>query len=238
VSAVATLSVVDLLASARAGLERLDPFAANAAWQAGATLVDIRPAAQRRSEGEVPGALVVERNVLEWRFDPASEARLPAASYDLQVLVLCSEGYTSSLAAHALQQLGVRRATDVIGGFQAWVRAGLPTTVSPTLASVPDHRPERDELQVNRDHRSVLVGDRYLELTRMEFDLLAHLVETPHRVHTRGQLLHALWQSNWDGGTRTVDVHVHRLRAKLGAPWARSLVTVRGVGYRWAPSTG
>ena len=70
--------------------------------------------------------MLVERNVLEWRFDPASDARLPLASYDLHVIVLCSEGYTSSLAAAALQQVGVRRATDVIGGFQAWRAAGLP----------------------------------------------------------------------------------------------------------------
>ncbi|GMA86807.1 hypothetical protein GCM10025868_20570 [Angustibacter aerolatus] len=90
-------------------------------------LVDIRPAAQRLLEGEVPGALVVERNVLEWRFDPGSDARLPIASYDLRVLVLCSEGYTSSLAAAALVGLGITRATDVVGGFVAWRAAGLPT---------------------------------------------------------------------------------------------------------------
>ena len=71
-------------------------------------------------------ALVVERNVLEWRFDPTSEARLPVASYDLYVVVLCQEGYTSSLAAVALQDLGIRQATDVEGGFAAWRRAGLP----------------------------------------------------------------------------------------------------------------
>jgi rhodanese-related sulfurtransferase len=89
-------------------------------WSTGAVVVDIRPAAQRAAEGELPGALVVERNVLEWRFDPASDAALPIASYDLQVVVLCQEGYTSSLAAAALQDLGVHRATDVIGGYAAW----------------------------------------------------------------------------------------------------------------------
>ncbi|MDQ1627897.1 MAG: hypothetical protein QOI54_1641 [Actinomycetota bacterium] len=244
-SAAAFLSVDDLLAAARAALERLDPVVAHAAWRAGATLVDIRPAAQRRLEGEVPGSLVVERNVLEWRFDPASGARLPEASYDLQVLILCSQGYTSSLAAYALQQLGVRRATDVVGGFQAWVRAGLPTTGTSPLVLAPDRvegdphaaeqRPARDALQVNRDYRTAWVGDRELELTRMEFDVLAHLVGSPLRVHTRRQLLAAIWPPTYDASTRTVDVHVHRLRAKLGAPWARSLVTVRGVGYRWAP---
>jgi rhodanese-related sulfurtransferase len=96
---------------------------------AGGLLVDIRPAAQRAREGEVPGALIVERNVLEWRFDPLSDARLPQATgYDVDVIVLCSEGYTSSLAADALRSLGLHRATDVIGGFLAWERAGLPTT--------------------------------------------------------------------------------------------------------------
>ena len=125
-SATSPLSVVDLLASARAGLLRLDPHRAQRAWQAGAVLVDIRPAAQRAEEGEVPGAMLVERNVLEWRFDPASDARLPLASYDLHVIVLCSEGYTSSLAAYALRQLGLRRATDLAGGFRAWRDAGLP----------------------------------------------------------------------------------------------------------------
>ena len=89
-------------------------------------LVDIRPAAQRGAEGEIPGALIVERNVLEWRFDPASAARLPQAGYDLQVVIFCSEGYTSSLAAAALQDLGIRRATDLAGGFLAWQAAGLP----------------------------------------------------------------------------------------------------------------
>jgi rhodanese-related sulfurtransferase len=96
---------------------------------ADAVLVDIRPAAQRASEGSIPGALIVERNVLEWRFDPRSDARLPIADrYDLPVVVFCSEGYTSSLAAASLQDLGLHRATDLDGGFQAWKRAGLPVS--------------------------------------------------------------------------------------------------------------
>ena len=86
----------------------------------GAVIVDIRPAAQREAEGELPFAVVIERNVLEWRFDPASDASLPIASHDLEVIVLCQEGYTSSLAAAALQELGIHRATDVIGGYAAW----------------------------------------------------------------------------------------------------------------------
>ena len=94
-------------------------------WSTGAVVVDIRPAAQRAEHGDLPGALVVERNVLEWRFDPTSEAALRIADDDLHVIVLCQEGYTSSLAAAALQDVGVRRATDVVGGYAAWVADGV-----------------------------------------------------------------------------------------------------------------
>jgi rhodanese-related sulfurtransferase len=121
-------SIDAILADARSRLVRVGPREAYDAAARGAVLVDIRPAAQRAGEGEVPGALVVERNVLEWRFDPSSDARVPFAAYDLVVIVLCQEGYTSSLAAVALQDLGIRRATDVAGGFVAWREAGLPTT--------------------------------------------------------------------------------------------------------------
>lgn len=121
-------TIDEVLADARTRLKRLDPDEAFAAARDGALLVDIRPAAQRAAEGEIPGALIIERNVLEWRFDPASDARLPVASYDLPVIVFCSESYTSSLAAAALQELGVHRATDLAGGFRAWEAAGLPVT--------------------------------------------------------------------------------------------------------------
>ncbi|MDG4831254.1 rhodanese-like domain-containing protein [Solwaraspora sp. WMMD1047] len=125
---VGSLGIDDLLTAARARLRRLDPEGAHLAHRGGAVLVDIRPAAQRAASGAVPGALLVERNVLEWRFDPRSSARLPVADrYDLPVVVFCEEGYTSSLAAAALQDLGHRRATDVVGGFTAWRLAGLPT---------------------------------------------------------------------------------------------------------------
>jgi rhodanese-related sulfurtransferase len=247
VSATSPQSIVDLLAVARAGLLRLDPLRAVRACEDGAVLVDIRPAAQRADEGDVPGALLVERNVLEWRFDPASDARLPIASYDLQVIVLCSEGYTSSLAAAALQQVGVRRATDVIGGFQAWRSAGLPTSggrqARPALALVPQPAAAGDDvgndlldLTVEIDARRAVNDGRELELTRLEFDLLVHVIEAPHRVHTREALLSALWDGRSGGGTRTVDVHVHRLRSKLGGRAGQALQTVRGVGYRWSPS--
>lgn len=131
----------EILTAARARLCRLDPEQAHVAHRRGALLVDIRPAAQRAAHGTVPGALVVERNVLEWRFDPRCAARLPeAVGYDLQVLVLCQEGYTSSLAAAALLDLGLHRATDVVGGFAAWSIAGLPT-LGPTALPAPAPAP-------------------------------------------------------------------------------------------------
>jgi rhodanese-related sulfurtransferase len=139
------LTIDEVLAAARARLARLGPVQAQQALAHGAIMVDIRPQAQRRAEGEIPGATIVERNVLEWRFDPASAARLPVASYDLQVIVVCSEGYTSSLAAAALQDLGVRRATDLDGGFRAWQAAGLPVTA----ARPSDQRPS-DQRQLHR----------------------------------------------------------------------------------------
>jgi len=121
-------NVDQLLAQSRARLDRLEPRDAAKAVEAGALLVDIRPAAQRQAEGEVPGALVIERNVLEWRLDPTSAHRIVEADgYDRQVIVMCSEGYTSSLAAASLQELGLYRATDLAGGFQAWAAAGLAT---------------------------------------------------------------------------------------------------------------
>jgi rhodanese-related sulfurtransferase len=121
-------SIDEILASARARLDRVTPETALGELRAGAVLIDIRPAAQRAAAGEIPGSVVVERNHLEWRFDPASGARLPLVTgYDLRPIVICAEGYTSSLAAAALQDLGLARATDVIGGYQAWAAAGLPT---------------------------------------------------------------------------------------------------------------
>lgn len=118
-----------LLADARSRLDRIDAHRAFEEVRDGALLVDIRPAAQREAEGEVHGVLrplVVERNVLEWRFDPRSDACLDVASLDARVIVLCQEGYTSSLAADALRSIGIGGATDVVGGFAAWRAAGLP----------------------------------------------------------------------------------------------------------------
>ena len=120
-------SIGDVLDAARRRLHRLGPAEAAEAVRGGALLVDIRPQAQRAAEGVVPGALHVERNVLEWRLDPASEARLPQATgYDQQMIVMCSQGYASSLAAASLQDIGLVNATDLAGGFLAWAQAGLP----------------------------------------------------------------------------------------------------------------
>jgi rhodanese-related sulfurtransferase len=134
------LSVDEMLTDARSGLRRLTAAQAHEACAAGAVLVDIRPGWQRADEGEVPGALVVERNHLEWRFDPECEARLPEATgYDLHVIVLCSEGYTSSLAAASLHTLGLHNATDVIGGFHAWRGQDLPITDGGAVGDVGWH---------------------------------------------------------------------------------------------------
>ncbi len=119
-------SVEDLLADARSRLDRIGPHAAALAVASGALLVDIRPAEQRAREGEIPGALIIERNHLEWRLHPDSDARIPEAVRDQFWIVFCSEGYTSSLAADALNSIGVP-ATDLDGGFHAWAGAGLPT---------------------------------------------------------------------------------------------------------------
>jgi rhodanese-related sulfurtransferase len=127
------VSIEEVLSAARSRLRRISPDEAHEVVSAtGAILVDIRPESQRAIEGRILGALIVERNVLEWRFDPSSTARLPlATNHDLHVIVFCSEGYTSSLAAAALQDLGLWRATDIVGGFWGWHSAGLPTELTP-----------------------------------------------------------------------------------------------------------
>ena len=129
-------SIDAMLAAARARLARLTPAEAFAEFTTGATLIDIRPAGQRAAAGEIPGSVIIERNHLEWRLDPASDARLPwVTGYDLRPVVICAEGYTSSLAAAALRDLGLD-ATDVIGGYAAWEAAGLPTARPEECAAV------------------------------------------------------------------------------------------------------
>ncbi|MEU0334679.1 rhodanese-like domain-containing protein [Streptomyces sp. NPDC006193] len=122
------LGIDELLEHVRSGYRRIQPREAHEAAQAGeALLVDIRYAALRERDGLIPGAVVVERNELEWRLDPQGSHRLPEATgHDLRVVVVCNEGYASSLAVASLHQLGLHRATDLVGGFQAWRAEGLP----------------------------------------------------------------------------------------------------------------
>jgi rhodanese-related sulfurtransferase len=122
------VGIDELLERVREGYERMEAREAyDAARRGEALLVDIRYAALRERDGLVPGALVVERNELEWRLDPRGSHRAAeATSHDLRVVVICNEGYASSLAAESLHRLGLRRATDLVGGFQAWRAAGLP----------------------------------------------------------------------------------------------------------------
>ena len=127
--AVVPATIEDLLIEARRGLARLDPATAFRATRGGAVLIDTRPEWQRRADGEIPGAIVIERNHLEWRCDPASPARVAeAADHQVAWIICCDQGYSSSLAAASLQALGLSNATDVTGGFQAWRAAGLPVT--------------------------------------------------------------------------------------------------------------
>ena len=123
---MAPRSIDDLLEQARRSLVRVTVDEAARSMASGGLLVDIRPVEQRQRDGEVPGALIIDRNVLEWRLDPQGDHRIPDASRtDRHVMVLCNEGYASSLAAATLRQLGLD-ATDVVGGFVAWSAAGLP----------------------------------------------------------------------------------------------------------------
>jgi len=115
-------SAIDkLLEQARRNLDRVQVEHLADEVVRGATLIDIRPLEQRTRDGDLPGAVVVDRNVLEWRLDPTSPHRLPiATSADVRFIIVCNEGYSSSLAAATLQELGLRSATDLVGGFQAW----------------------------------------------------------------------------------------------------------------------
>ena len=141
----------ELLERERTHLDRLTARqAADAAAAGDALLVDIRYAALRDRDGTVPGVLIVERNELEWRLDPLGDYKLPEATgHDLRVVVICNEGYASSLAARSLQALGLHRATDLVGGFQAWAEAGLPVQrpdgwTSPPAPAAPETESEAE----------------------------------------------------------------------------------------------
>ena len=117
-----------LLAEARRGLDRVQPEHLDRERAAGALIVDIRPVSNRQDEGDLPGSVVIDRNVLEWRLDPTSPDRIAQAErQDLRIVLVCNEGYASSLAAESLRRLGLWRATDLDGGYRAWRRQGRRT---------------------------------------------------------------------------------------------------------------
>ncbi|GAA5194396.1 rhodanese-like domain-containing protein [Rugosimonospora acidiphila] len=121
-----------VLAKARAGTRRMTPRETVEAGRRGALIIDTRTETQRLEQGEVPGAIVIDRTVLEWRLDPTSDARIPeAVDHDVEVVVICRQGYSSGLAAESLRSIGLWRATDLIGGVEAWQEAGLPLTSGP-----------------------------------------------------------------------------------------------------------
>lgn len=128
------MTVDEFLTQARADLDRVTPAQADELRRAGALIVDIRPHANRLAEGEIPDSVPIERIVLEWRLDPNGADRLPGFTADTPVVVLCNEGYASSLAARDVLRLGVHSVTDLIGGFRAWRDAGLPVRDGATPA--------------------------------------------------------------------------------------------------------
>lgn len=124
--------VEGLLANATSAVRRLTPVETLAALERGFLVVDTRTETQRAEQGELPGAVVIDRTVLEWRLDPSSGASIPEATgYDIEVVVVCRQGYSSRLAAASLRAAGLLRATDMIGGMEAWLDAGLPITTAP-----------------------------------------------------------------------------------------------------------
>lgn len=226
------VSVDELLRCARARLDRLTPRqAADELRDGGALLVDIRSEMLRRNQGEIPGSLVLERNVLEWRLDPLSDSRIDeAADHSLRVVVICPQGYMSSLAAATLQDLGLYRATDLVGGFEAWAAAGLPVTPGPTMpGSYVGSSPVAISLDPVRLH--MLVAGTPISLTRLEFRLVSELLRSNGRVVSRAELRASIGE--WSGSrSRSVDLHMHRIRRKLEPHATTLLTTERGVGFR------
>ena len=134
-------TIADILDTARTRLVRADPAEAEAVMARGGLVVDLRPLDERQREGEIPGAIAIGRNVLEWRLDPASLHRIDAVrGYEQPIVLVCTEGYASSLAAASLQELGLRNATDLEGGFRAWAASGQPVTEPETHDPRQVHR--------------------------------------------------------------------------------------------------
>ncbi|WP_328916895.1 MULTISPECIES: winged helix-turn-helix domain-containing protein [unclassified Streptomyces] len=225
------VTVEELLRRARARLIRLTPEQAACEQAEGALLVDIRSEMLRRAHGEIPGSLVLERNVLEWRLDPLSDSRIEeAVDHALRVVLICPQGYMSSLAAATLHELGLSRATDVIGGFEAWAAAGLPVVPGPTMpGSYAAASPSVFSLDPARQR--LLVDGSPVPLTRLEFRLISELLRSNGRVVSREELRASI--GDWSGSrSRSVDLHVHRIRRKLEPHAATLLTTERGVGFR------
>ncbi|MFE4455888.1 winged helix-turn-helix domain-containing protein, partial [Nocardia tengchongensis] len=224
-------TIEDIAERARAQLDRLSPAHAYAEMLSGALLVDIRQEHLRRCDGDIPGALVLERNVLEWRLDPRGEHRIPEADNNqIRVILICPHGSVSSIAAVSLRSIGLHRSTDVIGGFVAWRKAGLPVVpqFTPTgLFVAPDH----PRFVVDPIRQQVAIGDRVITLTQLEYIALVELINASGRVATKDELRVAL--GDWAGSrSRSVDSLIHRLRHKLGDEVGATIVTVRGIGFR------
>lgn len=231
-SATASATTIEAVSrAARARLDRLTPWQAAREQAEGALIVDIRSEPTRRAEGEIPGSLILERNVLEWRLDPTSSWRIDEAiDHSLRAIVICPEGYVSSLAAVGLKDIGLHRATDVIGGFEGWRAAGCPIVRSVTAAgSYVATAPSLISLDAVR--QQLIVDGAPVPLTRLEYRLLDELMRAHGRVVTREELRSSI--GDWPGSrSRSVDLHIHRIRRKLGPRAAALLATEWGVGFR------
>jgi rhodanese-related sulfurtransferase len=224
-------SVEDLVRTARARLDRVSAHAAADEQAAGALLVDLRSEGRRRIDGEVPGSLVLERSLLEFRLDPCSRWRLEeAVDHRLRVILFCPLGQMSSLAAGALHDLGLHRATDVIGGFAAWRKAGLPVVTGVTAVGSYVGSPA-SSIDLDFGGQRLLVDGVEVPLTRLEFRLVSELLRAGGRVVPREELRASI--GDWPGSrSRSVDLHVHRIRRKLGPRAAGLLTTEWGIGFR------
>jgi rhodanese-related sulfurtransferase/DNA-binding winged helix-turn-helix (wHTH) protein len=225
-------TIEKVLRAARSRLDRLSPQQAAREQQAeGALIVDIRSEPTRRAEGEIPGSLILERNVLEWRLDPTSTWRIEeAVDHSLRAIIVCPEGYVSSLAAAGLKDVGLHRATDVVGGFEAWREAGCPVVRSVTMAgSYVAAAP--NPITLDSARQQMLVDGVPVALTRLEYRLMDELLRANGRVVTREELRSSI--GDWPGSrSRSVDLHIHRIRRKLGPSAAALLATEWGVGFR------
>lgn len=215
---------------ARAQLDRLTPKQAHDEHRGGALLVDIRQESLRRNHFQIPDSLVLERNVLEWRLDPTSPYRIPEATdHDIRVIVICPHGYASSLAAVMLHAVGLHRATDVIGGFQGWVAAGLPVVEGFTPAG-SFVSANGLSLSIDYTRHEVVINGRRIALSRLETLVLGELLQASGRLVTRDELRELV--GDWEGSrSRSVDSIIFRIRRKLGSD-CDLVSTERAQGYR------